>query len=195
MRAHVLGQGFGRPVQRVPHQPAVVAEVRRMEEAVADGVSRPEAEHRSAQTEREREQQACPAGAEWTDRGEHGPQHQRRAGCEQRQRDQVCDAAEQEAQGDRKPTADLAAVPAEVEHEREEGREREEPEARHVEVALLQLRQLRLPQPREGRRAARAATAASLARSAAWHRVDADSTRAGVNPAPGRLRATRLSAP
>ena len=82
------------------------------------------------------------APAERMGRREHRPDHDHGAGGEQRDGHQVADAAEQEEEAVRQRLPHLAAGPAEVEDEREEGREGDQAEPDQVPVALLELRQL-----------------------------------------------------
>ena len=67
-----------------------------------------------------REQRQTPPALNGLHRRQHRPQHQHRAGPEQRERRQVADAAEQEHEAVLERLAHLAAVPAQVEDEREE---------------------------------------------------------------------------
>ena len=116
-----------------------MAEVGRMEVPVPDRVQRAEPEHPPGEPEREREQEADPAGAERPHRRKHGAQHEDRARGEQGDRYDVRDAAEQEAQPDREPAADLPSAPPEIEDEREEGADGEHAESGEVEMPLLEL--------------------------------------------------------
>ena len=105
---------------------------------------RAEPERAGRQPEAERGEQADRAGAERPHGRQHRAQHEDRAGRQQRDRHAVVDGAEQPAQRvDGVQLAGLPAVPAAVDEEREEDRERDSAEADQVELALLELGQAR----------------------------------------------------
>ena len=76
----------------------------------------------AARPSAQRREQAQPAGAERPHGGQHLAQHEDRARGQQRHRHAVVDGADQPAQAVDGPAAGLAAVPAEVDQEREEDR-------------------------------------------------------------------------
>ena len=96
----------------------------------------------AARPSAERGEQADRAGPERPHGGEHGPQHEDRAGRHQRGGDDVVAGAEQDLQALDGAVAGLAAVPVEVDEEGEEDGGGDEAEPDDVEVALLELRQL-----------------------------------------------------
>ena len=121
----------------------MVLEVAGVEEAVARRVAGAEAERAGGQAEHQRQQQAGGAGLQRMDGGDHRAQHDQSAGREQDDRRGVADAAEGEQHRARQRLAHLAAGPVEIEDAREEGGERDQPEADQVPVALLEDRELR----------------------------------------------------
>src|SRR5690242_13533831 len=109
-----------------------------MEEAVARGMIGAEAEGAGCEAQHQREHQADRAAAERPHARQERLQDEHRAGAEHRHRNEVADAAEQEDERARETLPYLAAVPAEVEDEREERGEGDQAEAQEVELVLLE---------------------------------------------------------
>ncbi len=152
-----------------PNRAAVVAQVSRVE--VARGVQPvgPQAERPGREAQHHRREEADRPGLERLDRGQHRAQDQHGPDPEQRERRQVADLAEQQREALLEAVADLAAVPAQVEDEREEAGERDQAQADQVHVALLELRHGR-PRERGALRADRRALARGGLAGSCWHR-------------------------
>ena len=144
--------GRGRPVEPLPHHAAARLDPLRL--PATGPPPGPEAERAGREAERERGEQADRAGPERPHRGQHGPQHEDRAGRHQRGGDDVVAGAEQRPQAVDGAVAGLAAVPVEVDDEGEEDGGGDEAEPDDVEVALLELRQAARQRARSGGRGA-----------------------------------------
>jgi hypothetical protein len=142
--ADLLEERAGHPVQPLAQHPAVVAEVPGIHEAALAGwVVGAEPERPRREPQHQRAHQAGRPGPERAHRRQHRLQHEERPRAEQQHRCGVAHTAEQEDEPVGHGLTDLPAVPAQVEHEREEGRERHQAEADQVEMLLLDLRQAR----------------------------------------------------
>ena len=107
--------------------------------AVLDGFAAAEAERPGREAQAAGQEQARRGGAERAHRRQHGPHHEHCARGEERDRHEVVHGADQLAQPVDEPGAALSPVPAEVDEEREEDRERDQREADQIPMALFEL--------------------------------------------------------
>jgi hypothetical protein len=138
--ADVAQQRRGPPIEPLPHHPAARLDELGVPEADALA-ERAEPERPRRERQRERREQAQPAGAERPDRGQDRAQDEHGAGRHQRGRNEVVRRADEPAQALDEAGAAPAAVPAEVDQEREEHGQGHQAEADQVEMALLERRQ------------------------------------------------------
>src|SRR5690349_10524870 len=152
MRAGRREQRGDRPVERLSHQAAAVHEEIWVEQRARTVVCRPESERAGRVPEHQRGGQERDAElAVVLSLVVATLEDQRRRRPQQDERRQVGDRTEEEPQALSQGVADAAAVPAEVEDQREQNAEPREPEADRVAARLVELGQSRQAESRQPR--------------------------------------------